>query len=417
MNSKGLIETFSEFKEIKNIDRPTLAAILEEVFRAVLVKNYGQDDNYDVIINIDKGDFEIWRSREVVPDGAVVDPNRQVSLSDAQRVDEDFEVGEEMTDEVRFEDFARRNILSIRQNLSSRIAELERSQLYESYQDRVGELISAEIYQVRKREVILTHGDGHELILPKQEQIPSDFYRKGETIRAVIVRVEMEGSGPKIFVSRASPLFLERLLEQEVPEIADGLITVKKVVRIPGERAKISVGTNDPNIDPVGACVGVKGNRIQGIVRELKNENIDVVQYSSNPTLYIQRALNPARVSKIVLNEEEKKAEVFLQPDQVSLAIGKAGQNIKLASMLTGYTIDVFREIEGEQNVEDIYLEEFADEIDQWVIDAIKGMGLRTAREVLDAPRDMIVEKADLEEDTVDHVLSVLRAEFEEGES
>ena len=365
MNSKGLIETFSEFKEIKNIDRPTLAAILEEVFRAVLVKNYGQDDNYDVIINIDKGDFEIWRSREVVPDGAVVDPNRQVSLSDAQRVDEDFEVGEEMTDEVRFEDFARRNILSIRQNLSSRIAELERSQLYESYQDRVGELISAEIYQVRKREVILTHGDGHELILPKQEQIPSDFYRKGESIRAVIVRVEMEGSGPKIFVSRASPLFLERLLEQEVPEIA----------------------------------------------RELHNENIDVINYSPNIGLMIARALSPARITQLRIDEERKQAEAFLEQGEVSLAIGKGGYNIRLASQLTGYKIDVYRDSDNSED--DLNLEEFLDEIEPWVIEALKRIGCDTARSVLELDPEDIMRQADLEEETVQHVLSVLRNELE----
>ena len=411
MNSKGLIETFSEFKEIKNIDRPTLAAILEEVFRAVLVKNYGQDDNYDVIINIDKGDFEIWRSREVVPDGAVVDPNRQVSLSDAQRVDEAFEVGEEMTDEVRFEDFARRNILSIRQNLSSRIAELERSQLYESYQDRVGELISAEIYQVRKREVILTHGDGHELILPKQEQIPSDFYRKGETIRAVIVRVEMEGSGPKIFVSRASPLFLERLLEQEVPEIADGLITVKKVVRIPGERAKVAVESYDDRIDPVGACVGARGSRISGIVRELHNENIDVINYSPNIGLMIARALSPARITQLRIDEERKQVEAFLEQGEVSLAIGKGGFNIRLASQLTGYKIDVYRDSDNSED--DLNLEEFLDEIEPWVVEALKRIGCDTARSVLELDPEDIMRQADLEEETVQHVLSVLRNELE----
>ncbi len=411
MNSKGLIETFSEFKEIKNIDRPTLAAILEEVFRAVLVKNYGQDDNYDVIINIDKGDFEIWRSREVVPDGAVVDPNRQVSLSDAQRVDEDFEVGEEMTDEVRFEDFARRNILSIRQNLSSRIAELERNQLYESYQDRVGELISAEIYQVRKREVILTHGDGHELILPKQEQIPSDFYRKGESIRAVIVRVEMEGSGPKIFVSRASPLFLERLLEQEVPEIADGLITVKKVVRIPGERAKVAVESYDDRIDPVGACVGARGSRISGIVRELHNENIDVINYSPNIGLMIARALSPARITQLRIDEERKQVEAFLEQGEVSLAIGKGGFNIRLASQLTGYKIDVYRDSDNTED--DLNLEEFLDEIEPWVVEALKRIGCDTARSVLELDPEDIMRQADLEEETVQHVLSVLRNELE----
>ena len=350
-------------------------------------------------------------------DDAVEDPNRQIGLTEARKIEPDFEEGEEVSEHIEFESFGRRAILTLRQTLASKILELKHDSLYNKYKDRVGQLVAAEVYQTWKSETLLVDADKNDLLLPKNQQIPRDFYHKGELVRAVIDRVDNTNGNPKIYLSRTSTEFLRALLEQEVPEFEQGIITLYDVARIPGERAKISVGTNDPNIDPVGACVGVKGNRIQGIVRELKNENIDVVQYSSNPTLYIQRALNPARVSKIVLNEEEKKAEVFLQPDQVSLAIGKAGQNIKLASMLTGSTIDVFREIEGEQNVEDIYLDEFADEIDQWVIDAIKGMGLRTAREVLDAPRDMIVEKADLEEDTVDHVLSVLRAEFEEGES
>ena len=415
--TRSLLETFTDFNETQNIDSTTLLGVLEESFRSVIAKLFGSDENFIVVVNPDKGDIEITREREIVADDAVEDPNRQIGLTEARKIEPDFEEGEEVSEHIEFESFGRRAILTLRQTLASKILELKHDSLYNKYKDRVGQLVAAEVYQTWKSETLLVDADKNDLLLPKNQQIPRDFYHKGELVRAVIDRVDNTNGNPKIYLSRTSTGFLRALLEQEVPEFEQGIITLYDVARIPGERAKISVGTNDPNIDPVGACVGVKGNRIQGIVRELKNENIDVVQYSSNPTLYIQRALNPARVSKIVLNEEEKNAEVFLQPDQVSLAIGKAGQNIKLASMLTGYTIDVFREIEGEQNVEDIYLDEFADEIDQWVIDAIKGMGLRTAREVLDAPRDMIVEKADLEEDTVDHVLSVLRAEFEEGES
>lgn len=412
----SLIETFSEFNEDKKIDNTTLLGVLEESFRSVIAKIFGSDEGFTVVVNPDKGDIEITRSREIVEDGEVEDSNRQIALSEALKIEPDFEVGEEVTEPIRFESFGRRAILTLRQTLASKILELEHDSLYNKYKDREGEIVSAEVYQTWKNETLLVDDQKNDLLLPKAQQIPRDFYHKGEHVRAVIDRVDNTNGNPKIYLSRTSPVFLRRLLEQEIPEIAENVIILRDVARIPGERAKISVESHDPNIDPVGACVGVKGTRIHGIVRELKNENIDVIQYSSNAMLYIQRALNPAKVSKIDLNEEEKKAEVFLQPDQVSLAIGKGGQNIKLASMLTGYTIDVFREVEGgEQEVDDIYLDEFSDEIDQWVIDAVKGMGLRTAREVLDAPRDMIVEKADLEENTVDHMLSVLRAEFEEG--
>lgn len=412
----SLIETFSEFNEDKKIDNTTLLGVLEESFRSVIAKIFGSDEGFTVVVNPDKGDIEITRSREIVEDGEVEDSNRQIALSEALKIEPDFEVGEEVTEPIRFESFGRRAILTLRQTLASKILELEHDSLYNKYKDREGEIVSAEVYQTWKNETLLVDDQKNDLLLPKAQQIPRDFYHKGEHVRAVIDRVDNTNGNPKIYLSRTSPVFLRRLLEQEIPEIAENVIVLRDVARIPGERAKISVESHDPNIDPVGACVGVKGTRIHGIVRELKNENIDVIQYSSNAMLYIQRALNPAKVSKIDLNEEEKKAEVFLQPDQVSLAIGKGGQNIKLASMLTGYTIDVFREVEGgEQEVDDIYLDEFSDEIDQWVIDAVKGMGLRTAREVLDAPRDMIVEKADLEENTVDHMLSVLRAEFEEG--
>lgn len=414
----SLIETFSEFNENKKIDNTTLLGVLEESFRSVIAKIFGSDEGFTVVVNPDKGDIEITRSREIVEDGEVEDENRQIALSEALKIEPDFEVGEEVTEPIQFESFGRRAILTLRQTLASKILELEHDSLYNKYKDREGEIVSAEVYQTWKNETLLVDDEKNDLLLPKSQQIPRDFYHKGEHVRAVIDRVDNTNGNPKIYLSRTSPVFLRRLLEQEIPEIAENVIILHDVARIPGERAKISVESHDPNVDPVGACVGVKGSRIHGIVRELKNENIDVIQYSSNAMLYIQRALNPAKVSKIDLNEEEKKAEVFLQPDQVSLAIGKGGQNIKLASMLTGYTIDVFREVDGdEQEIDDIYLDEFSDEIDQWVIDAVKGMGLRTAREVLNAPRDMIVEKADLEEDTVDHMLSVLRAEFEESES
>ena len=409
-----MIDTFSEFKDTKNIDRTTMVSVLEESFRSVIAKMFGSDKNYDVIVNPDKGDFEIWRNRVVVADEELENENTQVSLTEARKVDASYEIGEEVTDEVIFAKFGRRAILNLRQILASKILELEKDTLYNKYIDKVGTIIAAEVYQIWKKEILLLDDEGNELLLPKTEQIPADFYRKGETVRAVVARVDNRNNNPKIILSRTSPMFLERLLEQEVPEINDGLITIKKIARIPGERAKIAVESYDDRIDPVGACVGVKGSRIHGIVRELRNENIDVINYTSNIQLFIQRALSPARVSSITLNEEERKAEVYLRPEEVSLAIGKGGMNIKLASMLTEYTIDVFRELDENVEDEDIYLDEFSDEIDEWVINAIKAIGLDTAKAVLNAPREMLIEKADLEEDTVDEVLNILSAEFEE---
>lgn len=411
----NLIDTFKDFKETKNIDRTTLISVLEDAFRSVLQKTYGSDENFDVIVNPDKGDFEIYRNRTVVPDGEVKNQNAEIALSEAQQIDEDYELGEEVSERVNFSDFGRRAILTLRQTMASKILDLEHDNLYNKYIEKIGTIVSAEVYQVWKREVLLLDEEGNELLLPKSEQIPTDFFRKREPARAVVLRVENQNNNPKIILSRTAPEFLQRLLENEVPEINDGLITIRKIARIPGERAKIAVESYNERIDPVGACVGVKGSRIHGIVRELHNENIDVINYTSNTKLFIQRALSPAHVSSIVLNETDKKAEVYLQPDQVSLAIGKNGQNIKLASMLTGYTIDVFRELDGnEPTEEDIYLDEFKDEIDEWIIEAIKSIGLDTARKVLNAPRDMLIEKADLEESTVDEVLKTLRAEFEE---
>ena len=412
-NVLNLVDTFQEFKELKNIDRATMINVLEESFRNVIAKMFGSDKNYDVIVNPDKGDFEIRRNRVVVDDADLTNPNAEIALSEALKIDEDYEVGEEVTDEVSFISFGRRAILNLRQTLASKILELEKDSLYNKYKDMVGTIIAAEVYQVWKKEILLLDDEGNELLLPKTEQIPGDFYRKGETVRAVVLRVDNMNNNPKIILSRTSPLFLERLFEQEVPEINDGLITLKRIARIPGERAKIAVESYDDRIDPVGACVGVKGSRIHGIVRELRNENIDVINYTANIELFIKRALSPANVSSLILNEETRKVEVYLQPDQVSLAIGKGGMNIKLASMLTEYTIDVFRELDDENEEEDIYLEEFSDEIDEWVIDAIRSIGIDTAKGVLNAPREMLIEKADLEEDTVDEVLAILRAEFE----
>ena len=412
-NVISLIDTFQEFKELKNIDRTTMINVLEESFRSVIAKTFGSDKNYDVIVNPDKGDFEIRRNRVVVADEDFEDPNSEIALSDALQIDEDYEVGEEVTEEVEFISFGRRAILTLRQTLASKILELEKDSLYHKYKDMEGTIIAAEVYQIWKKEILLLDDEGNELLLPKSEQIPSDFYRKGDTVRAVVLRVDNFNNNPQIILSRTSPLFLRRLFEQEVPEINDGLITLKRVARIPGERAKIAVESYDDRIDPVGACVGVKGSRIHGIVRELRNENIDVINYTSNIELFIKRALSPATVSSLILNEEERKVEVYLQPDQVSLAIGKGGANIKLASMLTEYTIDVFRELDNDDEEEDIYLEEFKDEIDEWVIDAIRSLGFDTAKAVLNAPREMLISKADLEEDTVDEVLAVLRAEFE----
>ena len=410
----SMIDTFKEFNQDKGIDRTTLVSVLEESFRRVLANIYGSDDNIDVIVNPDKGDFEIYRNRIVVADADLVDDNKEITLTEAKKIEEDYEVGEEVSERIDFAKFGRRAILNLRQTLASKILELEHDSLYNKYKDRVGEIVSAEVYQVWKREVLLVDDENNELILPKSEQIPSDAYRKGENVRAVILRVDNENKNPKIILSRTSPTFLERLLEAEVPEINDGLISVKKIARMPGERAKIAVESYDERIDPVGACVGVKGSRVHGIVRELCNENIDVINYTSNTKLFIQRALSPAKVSSININEETRQAEVFLKPDEVSLAIGRGGLNIKLASMLTEYTIDVFREISDAENDEDIYLDEFADEIDQWVIDAIKALGLDTAKQVLKAPREMLIEKADLEEETVDRLLDILKAEFED---
>ena len=409
----SMFDSFKEFKETKNIDRTTLMSVLEESFRNVIAKIFGSDENFDVIVNPDKGDFEIYRNRTVVADGVEHDDNKEITLTEARKIQADYEVGEDVSEKVDFSKFGRRAILNLRQTLASKLLELEHDSLYNKYKDRVGQVITAEVYQVWKREVLLVDDENNELILPKGEQIPRDQYRKGETVKAVILRVDNENNNPKIILSRTSPIFLQRLLEQEVPEIADGLITVQRIARMPGERAKIAVESYDERIDPVGACVGVKGSRVHGIVRELCNENIDVINYTANTKLFIQRALSPAKVLNINVDEENHKAEVFLKPEEVSLAIGRGGMNIKLASMLTEYTIYVFRDMEDGQEVEDIYLDEFADEIDQWVIDAIKSIGFNTAKKVLEAPREMLVEKADLEEETVDHVLQVLRAEFE----
>lgn len=413
-NAKGpsMIETFKDFKENKNIDRTTLVSVLEESFRNVIAKIFGSDANFDVIVNPDKGDFEIHRNRIVVADGEVQDENKEISLSEAQKIEPDYEVGEEVSEPVEFTKFGRRAILTLRQTLQSKILELEHDSLYNKYKEKVGHIVSGEVYQIWKREVLLIDDEGNELHLPKAEQIPGDSYRKGETLRGIVLRVDNENNNPRITLSRTSPLFLERLLEAEVPEINDGLITIRRVARIPGERAKVAVESYDDRIDPVGACVGVKGSRVHGIVHELCNENIDVVNYSNNIQLFISRALSPAKIETITLDEEKRKAEVYLLPEEVSLAIGRSGMNIKLASMLTEYTIDVFRMTASEDG-EDIYLEEFADEIDQWIIDAIKSIGLDTAKSVINAPRTMLLEKADLEEETVDHVLEVLKAEFE----
>lgn len=409
----NLIETFREFKERKNIDKTTLVSVIEESFHSVLQKMYGHDDNFNVIVNPDKGDFEIYWNREVVPDGEVKDDAAQIALTEARKVDEDYEVGEEVSQKVKFSDFGRRAILTLRQTMAAKILELEHDNLYNKYKDREGQIISGEVYQIWKRETLVLDDEGNEMLLPKSEQIPGDFFRKGDMARAVVLRVDNLNNNPKIILSRTSPLFLERLLENEVPEIADGLISIRKIARIPGERAKVAVESYSERIDPVGACVGVKGSRIHGIVRELHNENIDVINYTPNTQLLIQRSLAPARINSINLDEENRKAEVFLQPDQVSLAIGKNGLNIKLASMLTDYTIDVFREVNEETQEEDVRLDEFSDEIDGWIIDAIKGLGLDTAKKVLNAPREMLIKEADLEEGTVDEVLNILRSEFE----
>lgn len=411
----NMVEQFAEFKELKNIDKTTMISVLEESFRNVLAKMFGTDENLDVILNPDKGDVQIFQNLKIVPDGEVTNPNLEISLSDAHADnDPDAEVGEEHTKEIFIEKFGRRAILTLRQTLQSKILDLQKEAIYDKFKELEGELVSGEVYQTWSRETLLLDDDKNELLLPKSESIPGDFFRKGETVRAVVANVDNKNNNPKITVSRTNENFLRRLFELEVPEIQDGLINIRAVARIPGERAKIAVESYDDRIDPVGACVGVKGSRIHGIVRELRNENIDVINYTSNPTLFIQRALSPAKVSSIRLDEEEKKAEVFLHPEEVSLAIGKGGLNIKLASMLTGYVIDVYRDTDDSDAEEDIYLDEFKDEIEEWVIDALKNIGFVTAKSVLNAPREMLVEKADLEEETVDHVLEVLRAEFED---
>ncbi|MBN2174426.1 MAG: transcription termination/antitermination protein NusA [Bacteroidales bacterium] len=411
MEHINLVETFSEFKEFKNIERETMMRILEDVFRHMLSKKYGSADNFDIIVNIDKGDLEIWRNREIVEDGAIEDENLQIAYSEAIKIEPDFEVGEEVSEEIKMIDFGRREILTIRQNLMSKIQEYEKDNVYKKYKEKIGEIITGEVYQVWKKEILVLDDEGIELVLPKSEQIPTDFYRKGDTIRAVVSKVEMRNNTPAIILSRTSPVFLERLFESEVPEVFDGLITIKNIVRVPGERAKIAVESYDDRIDPVGACVGMKGSRIHGIVRELKNENIDVINFTNNSSLYITRALSPAKISSINILEAEKKAEVYLKPDQVSLAIGKGGFNIKLAGKLTGYEIDVYRETDVDS--EDVDIQEFSDEIDQWIIDEFKAIGCDTAKSVLDLSIGDLVKRTDLEEETVKEVVRILREEFE----
>ena len=408
----NMVDRFAEFKELKNIDKTTMISVLEESFRNVLAKMFGSDENFDVIMNPDKGDCEIYQNLEVVADGEVENEDMQIGLSDAREIDSECEIGEDVAKRIYFEKFGRRAILNLRQTLQSKILDLQKDAVYSKFKELEGEVIVGEVHQIWKKEMLLLDEDQNELIMPKEEQIPSDFFHKGDMVRAVVKRVDNPNNNPKVIVSRTDERFLRRLFEQEVPEIHDGLITIKSVARIPGERAKISVESYDDRIDPVGACVGVKGSRIHGIVRELRNENIDVINYTSNAQLYIQRALSPAKISSIRLNEEENKAEVFLQPEEVSLALGKGGLNIRLASMLTGFTIDVYRDLDAGE--EDIYLDEFSDEIDVWVIEALKNLGLGTAKAVLNAPREILIEQADLEEDTVDHLLEVLKAEFDD---
>lgn len=407
----NMVDRFAEFKELKNIDKTTMISVLEESFRNVLAKMFGSDENFDVIMNPDKGDCEIYQNLEVVPDGEVENKDMQIGLSEAREIDPECEIGEDVTKQIFFEKFGRRAILNLRQTLQSKILDLQKDAIYTKFKEIEGEVITGEVHQIWKREMLLLDEEQHELIMPKEEQIPGDFFHKGDMVRAIVKRVDNPNNNPKIIVSRTDPRFLCRLFEQEVPEIHDGLITIKDVARIPGERAKIAVESYDDRIDPVGACVGIKGSRIHGIVRELRNENIDVISFTANPQLYIQRALSPAKISSIRLNEEDRKAEVFLHPDEVSLAIGKGGMNIRLASMLTGYSIDVYRDIEPGE--EDIYLDEFSDEIDEWVIEALKDLGLGTAKAVLNAPQH-VLDQADLEDSTLQHVLDVLRAEFED---
>lgn len=411
MENINLVESFAEFKEYKNIDRVTLMRILEDVFRHTLIRKYGSDENFDIIVNVDKGDLEIFRNRVIVEDDQVEDPNKQIALSEALLVEPDFEVGEEFTEKVGLDYFGRREILSIGQNLKSKVQEYQRDNEYKKYREKIGEIVTGEVYQVFKKEILLHDDEGIELILPKSECIPQDFFRKGDSVRAVLLKVEMKNSTPQIILSRTSPVFLERLFEAEVPEVFDGLITIKKIVREPGERAKVAVESYDDRIDPVGACVGMKGSRIHGIVRELKNENIDVINYTSNISLFIQRTLSPAKVTSIRIDEENKRAEVYMKPDQISLAIGKGGHNIKLAGKLTGYEIDVYRDTDVDN--EDVDLQEFADEIDQWIIDVFKNIGIDTAKSALNIPVEELVERTDLEEETIHEVIRILKAEFE----
>ena len=411
MENINLIDSFAEFKELKNIDRATMMSVIEDVFRSVLVRQFGTDENFDVIINIDKGDFEIWRNRIVVEDDELEDPNTQITLTDAMKIDEDYEVGEEVTDEVKLIDFGRRAILNLRQNLASKILELEKDHIYGKYKSKIGDIVTGEVYQVWKKEILILDDEGNELILPKSEQIPSDYFRKGDNVRAIVYKVEMRNNTPLIILSRTAPAFLERLFELEIPEIFDGLITIKKIVRVPGERAKVAVESYDERIDPVGACVGMKGSRIHGIVRELRNENIDVINFSANNQLFIKRALNPAKINSIKILEDIKRAEVYLKPEEVSLAIGKGGLNIRLASQLTGYEIDVYREMEEDDD--DVNLDEFGDEIESWVIDTLKGIGCDSAKNVLNISRAELLKRTDLEEETIDEVLRILKSEFE----
>lgn len=411
MKGINLMDAFSDFKELKNIDRETMNNILDEVFRSMILKRWGADDGFDIIVNPDRGDLEIIRTREVVEDGELDDEVAQIEVSQARKVVDDLDVGEELIEEIKIEDFGRRNILAMRQNLQSRIMDLEKDHLYQKYRERVGEIISGEVYQVWKKEMLVLDDEDNELILPKDQQIPTDFYKKGDTIRSVVYKVDMRNNSPQIILSRTAPEFLEKLFEQEVPEVFDGLITIKKIVREPGERAKVAVESYDDRVDPVGACVGMKGARIHTIVRELRNENIDVIQYTSNEQLLITRALAPAKISSINLDKENMKADVFLKPDQVSLAIGKGGNNIKLASRLTGFEIDVYRETDTD--IDDVDLEEFSDEIDAWIIDELKSIGCDTARSVLNIPKEDLVKRTDLEEETVDEVMRILKAEFE----
>jgi len=411
MDSLNLIESFSEFKEFKNIDRVTMMRVLEDVFRATLRKKYGTDEHIDIIINVDKGDLEIWVNREIVPDGEVEDENTQIAYSDAIKIQPDFEIGEEVSEEIKIADFGRRNVLSLRQNLAQKIMELEKDSVYKAYKDRIGEIITGEVYQIWKKEILVLDDEGNELIMPKSEQIPTDYFKKGDTIRAVVYKVDMRNSSPVIILSRNAPEFLERLFELEVPEIFDGLITIKKIVREPGERAKVAVESYDDRIDPVGACVGMKGSRIHGIVRELRNENIDVINWTNNLQLLVSRALSPAKVSSMNVIEEQGRIEVFLKPDQVSLAIGKGGHNIKLAGKLVGYDLDVYRE--DAEDIDDVDLEEFADEIDSWIIDELKSIGCDSAKSVLNLSNEELTRRTDLEEETVAEIRKILQSEFE----